>query len=264
MLGPQRPLAAAAPFAMTGDLGPRVADDDPALAGANRHRGADPPPGHAGAAGVERDAAARLRIPTAHSDCTTRVRSRIGRNGGRPDSGRSAAASSRANRSSGASPVVPWTRTSATSRLPRARCAALAAQLPNRGPAIALRFTCPTPRASLPARHRARSDGAFDGSLRARQGAQARGRTPQSRANARNRPLNVTARAAASCRVASALAVTPPKWRNALWIPSSQAHWRSCRNARTERRREHPGVATNRYTRPLSPATGVRSAPKST
>ncbi len=44
-------------------------------------------------------------------------------------------------RASGASPVVPCTRTSATSRVQCARCASKASQLANSRPAMALRLT---------------------------------------------------------------------------------------------------------------------------
>ena len=53
----------------------------------------------------------------------------------------SAVASSRANRSAGASPVVPWIRTSATSRTHASRCASSAAKLSKERPATAFLFT---------------------------------------------------------------------------------------------------------------------------
>ena len=61
--------------------------------------------------------------------------------GGVPASGRSAEASSRANRSIGGSPVVPCTLTSATSRVQASRCASSSDQLRKRRPAIALDLT---------------------------------------------------------------------------------------------------------------------------
>jgi hypothetical protein len=78
---------------------------------------------------------------TAQSDDTRRTRSRAARNGGTPATGFSRAASSRAKRSRGTSPVVPCTLASAMSRTHAARCASSAAKLSKARPATALRFT---------------------------------------------------------------------------------------------------------------------------
>ena len=75
-----------------------------------------------------------MSTSTAQSACTRRQSSRTCRNGGRPSIGRRAAASSRPKRAIGGSPVVPWTRTSATSRIHQARCASSAAQLAKLAP----------------------------------------------------------------------------------------------------------------------------------
>ena len=78
---------------------------------------------------------------TQQSLCTIRTSSRSARNDGLPLRGCRARASSRWNRTSGVSPVVPWMRTSATSRVQRIRWASSSAQLPNSRPAIAFFLT---------------------------------------------------------------------------------------------------------------------------
>jgi hypothetical protein len=69
------------------------------------------------------------------------ARSRIWRKAGQPARGFSARASSRRKRAISASAVVPWTRTSAISRIDHARCAPSAAKLAKPWPAMALPLT---------------------------------------------------------------------------------------------------------------------------
>ena len=82
-----------------------------------------------------------MSISTAQSLPTTRVSSRNDPNDGRPPTGFNRCASSRSKRAIGASPVVPWIRTFATSYSHLARCASNASQLAKECPAIAFFFT---------------------------------------------------------------------------------------------------------------------------
>src|SRR5215472_8112306 len=75
----------------------------------------------------------------------------------------------------------PWTRLSAISRAHSSRWASKADQVAKLRPAMAFFLTYPTPRSSFPF-------------VRARYGAQARGRKPQCLAKARRRALNSISR----------------------------------------------------------------------
>lgn len=118
---------------------------------------ADELPRHAVAVGVQLDAGAGVHPAGEFAHLQER---RLGR------SCAIAFRSSRSKRSSGVSAVVPCTRTSATSRIQRTRCACSSFSDAKRCPAMALRLTQPTPRSSLLL-------------VRALYRAQARGVTPQ-------------------------------------------------------------------------------------
>jgi hypothetical protein len=76
-----------------------------------------------------------LSTSTTQSAWTLRTSSRAIANGGTPAIDRNAPASARRKRSIGASPVVPWMRLSATSRIQPSRWASNPDQLSKRRPA---------------------------------------------------------------------------------------------------------------------------------
>jgi hypothetical protein len=109
------------------DLATSVQDPEPATADLDHHTLADQPPRHAVGVAIDLDAAVGLDPADEFAD--------------RSASGCSALASSRWNRTIGGSPVVPWIRMFATSRVHCSRWASNAAQLANSRPAIALLLT---------------------------------------------------------------------------------------------------------------------------
>ena len=115
------PLPAPAALRVQRDLAAGVQDPQPAAADLDRHALADQAPRHAVGVAVDLDAAVGLNPTDQLADLLER----------RPAGERLQALRPRraANRTIGGSPVVPWTRMSATSRVQRSRWASNAAQL---------------------------------------------------------------------------------------------------------------------------------------
>jgi hypothetical protein len=132
--GGHHPLATASDLAMAGDFATAMADAVPPAGHRHRHRHrlADQPPGHAVGLGVDLDRGIGLDPP---DELAHRVERRP------PVEWTKGGGLSRANRAIGASPVVPWMRRSAISRIHPSRCPSSAAQLSKRRPAIALCLT---------------------------------------------------------------------------------------------------------------------------
>ena len=131
MLPVDDPLPPALTKRMIRDHCARMTHDNATRADDNLDSLADQAPGNRIAVGVQIDGAVGLDAPNKVAQLPE----------WRPTAERLQRPASRLNRSIGASPVVPWRRTSATSRTHCARCASNAGQLAKRRPATALRFT---------------------------------------------------------------------------------------------------------------------------
>src|SRR5262245_30255937 len=130
-------LLPAGALGMAGHFRAAVTDARPAAADHHLQGLADQPPRYA--VGVAVDLRGAI-LPHATHGAERRTAIQ------RPQGCRSAAA----KRLTGTSPVVPCTRTSAISRIHHTKWPSGSAHLPNSRPAMALRFTYPTPRSSLP------------------------------------------------------------------------------------------------------------------
>jgi hypothetical protein len=132
MAGSYCPLTTATGLAVASDLGAMMADTDPTAGDHDFHRLADQPPRNAAAIGVELDGGIRLHPPGQLAHLAERRPPVEPAQGGRFLAGETLI---------GASPVVPWTRVSATSRIHQARCDSSSDQLANAWAAIALCLT---------------------------------------------------------------------------------------------------------------------------